>query len=136
MGRIADATRPFCSDFSVQTSALPAGLALPAAAAVVPAASATAAVSAATAAAATAASASAASAESTFWLRPGFVHHERTSIHLVLVELGDGLRRVLVIHHFDEREPAGAAGRHVPHHPDVVHLAGLAEQLRELIVRG
>src|SRR5262249_28640997 len=58
------------------------------------------------------------------------------SFHLVLVELGDRLLRVVVVRHLDERKPPRATGRHVPHHPDVVHLARPAEQLGELILRG
>src|SRR5206468_9004075 len=88
---------------------------------------------AATAAAATSAATTA--TEAAFRFRPGFVHHERASVHLLLMELADRLRRVLVIHHLDECEAAGPAGGHVPHHPDVVHLPGLAEQLRELLFR-
>jgi hypothetical protein len=52
------------------------------------------------------------------------------------MKLGDRLGRIVVIRHLDEREAAGATRRHVPHHPDVVHLAGPAEQLGELLLRG
>ena len=91
---------------------------------------------AATATATTAAAAATAAAEAAFRLRPRFVHHQRAAVHLMLVELGDGLLRVVVVSHLDERESARAAGGHVAHHPDVVHLAGPAEQLRQLVLRG
>src|SRR5829696_3573373 len=86
-------------------------------------------------AAAVASAAPATAVESPFGLRAGLVHYERASIHLLFMELGDGLLRVIVGRHFDERESAGAAGRHVPHYPDVVHLARTAEQLGELFFR-
>src|SRR5829696_4846935 len=90
---------------------LPASLPLASAAAVASAAAATPVV----AATATPATASAAAAaEPPFGLRAGFFHYERASIHLLFIGLGDGLLRVIVGRHFDERESAGAAGRHVP----------------------
>src|SRR5258708_32787213 len=122
------------SAFSIQTSALPAWLPFPSAPAVVSAAASSPAAVSATAPTATATPAAA--TESAFRFRSSLVHHERATVHLMLMEFADGLRRILVVHHFDEREAAGAAGRHVPHHPDVVHLAGAAEQLRELVFRG
>jgi hypothetical protein len=54
----------------------------------------------------------------------------------MLVQLGDGLLRLIVRAHFHEREAAGAARGHVPHDADVVDLAGAAEQFGELIFGG
>ena len=59
----------------------------PPAAVVATTATAAATIAAAPATAATAPSAAAA-AEATFRFRPGFVHHERATVHLMLVELG------------------------------------------------
>src|SRR5688500_9917552 len=39
-------------------------------------------------------------------LRPGLVHREVATLERMRVELGDGLRRLLVTAHFDERESA------------------------------
>ena len=77
-----------------------------------------------------------AAAEAAFRLRTRFVDDQRAAFHLLLVELADGFLRFLVRAHLDEREAARAAGGHVPHHANVVHLAGPAEQFRELIFRG
>src|SRR3954465_10982692 len=121
---------------------LPARLPLSAATAVTAAPTTAAVASASTAAAiiaaATAASPSATSAatDPAFGFRPGFVHDERATLHLVLVELGNGLLRVVVVRHLDEGEAARATRCHVPHHPDVVDFAGPAKQLGELIFGG
>src|SRR5205085_6315423 len=88
------------------------------------------------AAAATAASPATASAESAFRLRPRFIDDKRPTVHLLLVELSDGFLRLIVARHLHEGEAARAARRHVPHHADVVDLAGPAEELRQLLFRG
>src|SRR5262245_42512069 len=94
------------------------------------------AIAASAAASATGPASAAAATESSLGLRSGFIHHQRASIHLMLVELADRLLRIVVARHLDERKPARAPGRHVPHHPDVVYLARPAEQLGELVFRG
>ena len=71
-------------------------------------------------------------AESPFWFRTRFVHHQGTSLEFVLVELADRPLRIIVGRHLDERETARASGRHVAHDADVVDLAGAAEEIREL----
>jgi len=65
-----------------------------------------------------------------------FVHDQRATIHLLFVELGDRLLRVVIGCHLDESEAAGPARRHVPHHPDGFHLADPAKQLGKLVLRG
>ena len=90
---------------------------------------------AATAAAAIPATATAATTatEAAFRFRTCFVDDQRAPVHLLLVEFGDGFLRFLVRAHLDESEAARAAGRHVAHHANAVHLAGAAEQFGELI---
>src|SRR6185503_11461770 len=116
-------------------SGLPARLSLAPAAAVSTAATATIVAAATTTAAAAAASATPA-AKAAFRLRPRFVHDQRATIHLLFVELGDRLLRVVIGCHFDESEAAGPARRHVPHHPDRFHFADPAKQLGKLVLRG
>jgi hypothetical protein len=82
------------------------------------------------------ATAAATAAKSAFRLGPGLVDNERTPFHLLLVELADGLRGLVVRAHLHEGEPARAACSHVPHHAYAVDLPRPAEQLGELILRG
>jgi hypothetical protein len=85
----------------------------------------------------TAASAAATTAaKAAFRFRTRFVHDQRPSIHLVLVQLADSLLRVIVRCHLHERKPAGAPGRHVSHDADIVDLTRPAEQFSELILGG
>src|SRR5262249_29264435 len=112
------------STFVVRHSPLPAGFALSAA---VPA-SASAAIVASTA---TAAASPPPAAEPAFRLGARLVHHERAAFHLVLVELVDGLLRVIIARHLDEGESACPARRHVPHHTNAVDLSRPAKEFRE-----
>jgi hypothetical protein len=75
-------------------------------------------------------------AKAPFGLRTRFVHHQRTTFHLMFVEFVDGFLRIFIRGHLDESKPARAAGGHVAHHADAVHLAGTAEELRKLILGG
>ena len=87
------------------------------------------------AAPAAAAAAATTASESTFRFWTRLVDDERPAVHLLLMELGDGLLGFFVRAHLDEREASRTACRHVAHHADGVHLAGPAEQFRELIFR-
>src|SRR5205085_1907380 len=78
---------------------------------------------------ATVAAAAAAAAEAAFGPGPRFVHRQRASAHLVLIEFRRSLLRLLVGRHFDKREAARAAGRGIAHHAYRFHVAGFAEQL-------
>src|SRR4029453_3139289 len=86
--------------------------------------------------AAAAAVAPAAAAESTFGLRPRFVHRQRTAAHLVLIELAGGFLRFFVRRHLHESEPARAAGRRITHDAHRFNGAGLAEQFLEFSFTG
>src|SRR5436190_12828508 len=82
-----------------------------------------------------AATAATTAAEPALGLGPCLVDDERAPVHRLLVELRDGLLGLFVSAHFDEGEAAGPPGRHVPHHPHAVDLAGATEQLGELVLR-
>src|SRR5690242_9511837 len=75
------------------------------------------------------AAAAATEAAASLRLRLRLVDDERPAVHLVLVKFVDGLLRVFIRGHFDEREPARAARRHVTHDADAFDGAGLAEQI-------
>src|SRR5258705_3775086 len=53
--------------------------------------------------------AAAATTEAAYRFRPRPVHRQAPSAHLILIEFGGGLLRLLVGRHFDERESPGAA---------------------------
>jgi hypothetical protein len=89
--------------------------------------------SAATAATRSTAAAAAAAAKSPFGLRSRFVHHERASVHLMLVKLADRALCFIVGRHLDKRKPARASGGHVTHDADAVYFAGSAEQVGQLL---
>src|SRR5206468_3859860 len=72
------------------------------------------------AATATTITAAAAEAAAARRLRPRFVDSKAAPFELEVVQLVDCLLRLGVCAHLDEREPAGASGRHVAHHLDAV----------------
>jgi hypothetical protein len=72
--------------------------------------------------------ASPAESASTFRLGPRFVHRERPAPELRRVQLRDGLLRIGVAAHLDERESAGAPRRHVAYDPYGLDGACLLEQ--------
>src|SRR4029453_14165580 len=119
-------TGPFCF-----TRRLPARLFSPSSAevAVVEAAAATAAAT----SIATAAAAAATAAQPAFGFRRCLFDDQRAPVHLLLVKFADGFLCFLVRAHLDKSKAAGAAGSHVAHHANAVHLAGAAEQFGELI---
>src|SRR5262249_47722742 len=81
------------------------------------------------AAAAVAVAASAAEATFRFW--PRFVHRQRTSTELILVEFARRLLRLVVGRHLDEGEAASAPRGGVAHHTDRFDFPCLAEKLLE-----
>jgi hypothetical protein len=82
--------------------------------------------------AATTIPAKSATTESTFGLRSRFIHRQRATTHLVLVELAGSPLRFFIGGHLDESEAAGAAGRCVTHHVHRCDVASATEQLLKL----
>ena len=68
-------------------------------------------------------------------LRLRLVDDERTPLHLVLVELGDGLLGLGVGGHLDEPESARPAGGHVAHDAHVLDSPHLREERRQILIR-
>jgi hypothetical protein len=119
--------------FSGFVTGLPARFLAPTAAAT----SATTAASAATTPSATTAAAEAATAAeaaATWRHRPGLVHRKRSAAEAVLVQFGDGILRVLVRRHFNEREAPAAAGLAIFRDTHRRHLASLCEQRCEVVL--
>src|SRR6516165_3886322 len=75
---------------------------------------------------------STAAPEATFRLGTRLVDGERTTAHLVLIELRRGLLGFFVGGHFNEREAARPARGSVAHHTDRLHGACAAKELLEL----
>jgi hypothetical protein len=100
--------------------ALPAWLAAPTTAATIPTA---------------AASAAATEIAAADGFRPRFIHHQRPSIELILMEVVDRFLRVFVRGHFDERKATRAPRGLVTHHAHVVDSSGPAEEFSEFFVR-
>jgi hypothetical protein len=68
-------------------------------------------------------------------LRTGFIHRHATTHELGLVQLRDGLLRLFISAHLDERETTGTASGHVAHHAHGIHGANPAEELFQLAFR-
>ena len=114
------------------TRVLPARFPATTAAATATAAAAAVAAATATATAATTTEAATAATEPAAGrLGPCFVDREGAAAELCLVQLIDRALGVVVARHFDEREPAGPASRHVPHDADGIDRADLPEHLFE-----
>lgn len=77
-------------------------------------------------------SAASAAATATLFARLGFVDRQRATIHVLAVELGDGLLGLLVRAHLDKREPAGLAGEPIEDQITARHGADLGEQSLEV----
>src|SRR5206468_10690722 len=87
---------------------------------------------AAAAAAAAVIAAAAAKASRARRLRPCFIDGQRTATELLFMQLVDRGLRVRFRRHFDEREAACTARRHVAHHAYGLDRPGLTEQLFEI----
>jgi hypothetical protein len=68
-------------------------------------------------------------------LRLGFIHDDGAAVHLVLVQLLDGLGRRFVCGHFHEAKTPRAPGRHVPHDAGTGDIAYGAEQRGQFFIR-
>jgi hypothetical protein len=68
-------------------------------------------------------------------LRLGFIHDDGAAVHLVLVQLLDGLGRRFVCGHFHEAKTPRAPGRHVPHDSGTGDIANGAEQRGQFFIR-
>jgi hypothetical protein len=107
-------------ELAERSEALPARLAASAAAAVSTAA---------------ATSATTAPTEIAGGLRPRFIYHERSTVHLVLMEFVDCFLRVFVRCHLDKRKASRAARRLIAHDTYVIDCSCAAEELGEIFVR-
>jgi hypothetical protein len=114
-----------------ESKCLPTGLAAPAAAT----APATAPTAATTATAAVAES-SAAKPAPTRRLGTRLVHGQRAAPKLSLVQLINGLLRIVIVRHLDERKATRAPGCHVTHDTDRVDGSNSTEQLLQLSLSG
>lgn len=74
----------------------------------------------------------ASAATATLFARLGFVDRQRATIHVLAVELGDGLLGLLVRAHLDKREPTGLAGEPIEDQITARHGADLGEQSLEV----
>jgi hypothetical protein len=70
-------------------------------------------------------------AEVALGFRPRFVHGQRASAELCLIERLSRALSFFVGRHLDEREPARPSRGHVPHHADAVDRAMLREEILE-----
>src|SRR5213593_4159629 len=61
------------------------------------------------------------------------VDGQAATAELIVVQLGDGTLGLFICTHFDEREPAGPAGGHVPHHPDRFDGSRTREELLKIV---
>src|SRR5207237_89684 len=66
----------------------------------------------------------------------GLIDHELAPVHVKAVEGLDGLQALLVVWHFDKPEAARPSCLAVDHHRRTADLAVLAEQTRQLRIRG
>ncbi len=89
----------------------------------------TAAAAVAASAAATAAAVTTAATATAFLTRARFVDRQGTAVDVFAVDLADGIRRVLLGCHGDEREPAGLARDPVLHEENFGHGANGTEQV-------
>jgi hypothetical protein len=114
---------------------LPAGFAATATAAGTARLPATAATTAGAPAATTATEGSAtATARAAVGFGTGFVHIQCASVQGVAIEGGDGLIRLALILHFNERETTGTSGLAIGHDSGTVHLAVLFEEAADALL--
>ena len=67
-------------------------------------------------------------------LVPSFAHPQRTTTELLLVELGDGRPRLMLISHVDEAKPLGLTRLTIVDEDDVANPPRNREQPRQIIL--
>src|ERR1035441_2625184 len=82
----------------------------------------------------TAAEGSATAARAAVGLGTGFVHIQCASVQGVAIEGGNGLIRLALILHFDERETTGTSGLAIGHDSGTVHLAVAFEEAADALL--